>query len=377
MNLSPEREVVIPLTVSRGSDTATDDYSGIPASVTFASGQIGRNFTFSAIDDAVNESPETLTVGLGTLPDWVSLGQQSTSQITIADNDPPPKVTGVTVAEHNARLQIDWSAALNATGYKVQWKSGLQTFAAAPGDNREAVLSQGSDITYVIGDLTNGTEYTVRVIATKKNAPDGEASDEVKGTPAFSNILPTGLPAIAGQPEVGERLTASTAGIMDDNGLSNAVFAYQWIRVDSVVETDITGETGATYDLQADDEGKKIKVRVTFEDDNGTQEELTSPAYPASGFIAAEMLSPRIFVSNIAGGFKSTATRVVQAQSFRTGHNPAGYTLTTVEVVLSSVADVDPTFAFAAIREDAPNPTQPGVTVQTCGDLRVKPAPPG
>ena len=37
---------------------------------------------------------------------------------------------------------------------------------------------------YTIIDLTTGTEYTIRVIATKDHADDGEPSDEVTGTPA-------------------------------------------------------------------------------------------------------------------------------------------------------------------------------------------------
>ena len=51
-------------------------------------------------------------------------------------------------------------------------------------------------------------------------------------------------------------------------------FTYQWLADDA----DITDATGSTYALVAADEGKTIKVRVTFTDDSGHQETLTSAA---------------------------------------------------------------------------------------------------
>ena len=74
---------------------------------------------------------------------------------------------------------------------------------------------------------------------------------------------------------MGETLTASTSGIADADGLSGATFSYRWL---SSRDTEIQGATGSTYTLQADDAGKTIKVRVTFTDDAGNEETLTSAA---------------------------------------------------------------------------------------------------
>ena len=78
----------------------------------------------------------------------------------------------------------------------------------------------------------------------------------------------------------GETLTATTEGIEDEDGMTDAVFAYQWVRVDpnTSTETDIAGATGSTYTVTAADAGKGIKVRVTFTDDGGNDELLTSNA---------------------------------------------------------------------------------------------------
>ena len=91
------------------------------------------------------------------------------------------------------------------------------------------------------------------------------------------NTSATGTPTIGGTPQVGERLTASTAGIADEDGLDNATFTYQWLADDA----DISGATGSTYTLVDGDEGQTIKVRVSFTDDAGNEEELTSGATDA------------------------------------------------------------------------------------------------
>ena len=95
---------------------------------------------------------------------------------------------------------------------------------------------------------------------------------------AAANAAPTGLPAISGTPEVGETLTASVAAIEDADGTEDAVFVYQWLTHDGTDDTAISGATGATHEVAPEQAGKTLKVRVTFTDDKGTEEMLTSAA---------------------------------------------------------------------------------------------------
>ena len=68
LDQAPEREVVIPL-ISTNENGATDaDYSGVPASLTFGSGDTEQSFTFTAVDDADNDDGETVKLSFGTLP---------------------------------------------------------------------------------------------------------------------------------------------------------------------------------------------------------------------------------------------------------------------------------------------------------------------
>ena len=74
-------------------------------------------------------------------------------------------------------------------------------------------------------------------------------------------------------PKKGGELTADVSGIRDStDGVANAFFHYQWVRVDGTNETELDGETGPTYTPTDDDVGKHLKVRVVFDDDADNKE---------------------------------------------------------------------------------------------------------
>ena len=104
--------------------------------------------------------------------------------VTVRDND-TAQVTGVTVDAGDARLVINWTAVDNATGYKVQWKSGSQGYNTG---SRQSTVTSGTTTSHTITGLVNGTEYTVRVSATRTDANDGPPSAEAKGTPAAPGV---------------------------------------------------------------------------------------------------------------------------------------------------------------------------------------------
>ena len=148
-----------------------------------------------------------------------------------------------------------------------------------------AVCTQGGKM------LSNQTSITVP-------GPGETQEQRQEETPA--NTAATGQPAINGTAQVGETLTASTSGIADEDGLDNAAFSYQWIRNDGNADSDISGATGSTHTLVADDEGKTIKVRVSFSDDGGNEETLTSAATVAVA-AAPPINTPATGVPTISG----------------------------------------------------------------------------
>ena len=111
-----------------------------------------------------------------------------------------------------------------------------------------------------------------RIIGIQTGLGDPLTLEQVSNT----NTLATGAPSISGTIRVGETLRTDTSDIEDANGLANATFSYRWVSSDGTTDTDIEKATDSTYKLVAAEQGKSIKVRVTFTDDAGNEETLTS-----------------------------------------------------------------------------------------------------
>ena len=152
----------------------------------------------------------------------------------------------------------------------------------------------------------------------------------------------TGKPGITGTAQVGQALTATVGTIADLDGLPDPLFSaalttIQWIQVDGATETDISGATSETYTLATADEGKKIKVKVWFEDDDGTAEgPLTSDAYPASGTVTAPVTNTAPTAAN-----NTVTTGEDRAYTFDGGPTSASWMLT-AGAALASVKIVNP-----------------------------------
>ena len=189
----------------------------------------------------------------------------------IASNTPAtgaPTITGtVRVGETLTANTTDISDSdgLNKATFTYQWLA----------DDTDITDATGS--TYALVAADEGKTVKVRITFTDDAGNDESLTSAPTATVTASNTPATGEPTITGTAQVGETLTANTTGIADSDGLNNATFTYQWLADD----TDITDATGSTYTLAAADEGKTVKVRVSFTDDRGHQETLTSTATAA------------------------------------------------------------------------------------------------
>ena len=165
----------------------------------------------------------------------------------------------------------------NAT-FGYQWLAG------------DADIPGAKSSSYTLADADEGKAIQVRVTFTDDAGnPETLTSDATEAVVAKPNSPATGAPTISGTVQVGETLTANVSSIADEDGLDNASFGYQWISNDGTTDTDIQDATDSTYALAADDVGKTIKVRVSFTDDRGFEETLTSEATTA---VAAESNNP-------------------------------------------------------------------------------------
>ena len=115
LSADPERTVEVPLTATaQGGATAPGgndppDYLAPPATVTFATGQTERTFTFSTTQDFDDDDGENVLLEFDTLPDRVIAGAAATVNIT--DDDGP----GVNVSPLNLNVVQGRSATYRVT----------------------------------------------------------------------------------------------------------------------------------------------------------------------------------------------------------------------------------------------------------------------
>ena len=120
-------------------------------------------------------------------------------------------------------------------------------------------------------------------------------------TPALAqaNNPATGAPRIEGAVQLDELLVACSWRCIDDaDGMTTPNFAYQWIRRDGTTDMDIDGATSGSYTIVAADVGKTLKVEVSFTDDAGNPETLTSGP---TATVSSQRNSPTTGLPTISG----------------------------------------------------------------------------
>ena len=90
LDKDPERQVVIGITTSDQGATPVLDYSGVPTSVTFESGDTEKVISFGATQDTLDDDGESVVIEFGSpLPSQVSRGTPRSTTVTIVDDDNP------------------------------------------------------------------------------------------------------------------------------------------------------------------------------------------------------------------------------------------------------------------------------------------------
>ena len=234
---------------------AADQGTTVKVTVSFTDDANNPETLTSAATAAVSAAANTLATGAPTITGTAQVGQPLTAGTTaIMDAD-----------------------GLTSVSYTYQW-IGVAT------DNTETNISSATASTYTLVAADQGTTIKVTVSFTD-DASNAETrtSAATAAVAAAPNTPATGAPTITGTAQVGQTLTAATTGITDADGLTSPTYTYQWIRVDGTDEADIAAANSSTYILGAADLGTTLTVRVTFADDLGHTETLTSAATATVG----------------------------------------------------------------------------------------------
>ena len=82
--------MVVPIARTDQGGAGSADYSGVPSTITFESGDTSKSFTFTATDDALDDDDESVLLAFGpTLPSGVTQGTPAGTVVRITDDDDP------------------------------------------------------------------------------------------------------------------------------------------------------------------------------------------------------------------------------------------------------------------------------------------------
>ena len=294
-----------------------DDYSNdMDTMATVTVDASGRNFedfqNFLMRTDASPESQTTDDV------DWIRVTLEAGATYEIVYDVKCLHrgiIEGIYDADGNRVFdRIERQEVLTSTGITVNMCSNLVTkfTPESDGDHYIAVSAKGATVV---------TKREGRTIYNKYPFQGVQGTLSIKTTSPPSTEA-TGNPLIHGERKVGATLTGDTKRIADVDGLTNVRFDYQWQRMEDGMSEDIPAEVSETYTLTDDDVGKRVRLQVRFDDDEGTSEMRTGPA------TSVITKAPHLLVGNLTQRVIGVSPGShVQSTGFVTGTHGFGYTM--------------------------------------------------
>ena len=248
----------------------------------FTTGAATAGYVLASVDIKVESSIHTIVSG-SEIP-TVTIVQGTPTGTVAATLTKPASIAADTTADYTFTAPANTTLSASTTYYVVM-EGGLSGISAAR-TNLDAEDS-GGESDWSIADVSNwrsasstgSFSTTSATLMIKVKGP---------GTVVPTNTPAEGKPTISGPAQVGRTLTAATAGITDDEGLTMVSYEYKWLAAGTV----IGGATSATYTPTSSVQGDKIAVRVTFDDDEDNPETLTSdetaPVVPDASLLSRD-----------------------------------------------------------------------------------------
>lgn len=285
-------------------------------------------------------------------------------------NDVPtglPLITGTATEDQTLTADVSSLADIDGLGtINYQWLRDGSAISGATSSN------------YTASDPDVGSQISLRITYTDGNGTVETLTSAPTNIVTGFNDTPVGLPVIQGTISENQTLTASTAGISDDDGLG--AFSYQWMRNGS----NITGATAATYTTGDADVGTTLSVRVTYTDDQGTTESLTSASTASvqnvndsptgSLLINGVLREAETLAANVSGIADNDGLGTFSYQWLRNGSTIAGATATTYN---TSNVDVGTNLAVRITYTDGQGTVETVTSASTTAIQNINDAPSG
>ena len=196
LSADPERTVTIPLSTANQGGASDSDYSGVPASVTFNSGETEKSFTFTASDDAEDDDGESVDLTFGSpLPAGVSTGSVPETTVSITDDDVPAvevrfEHSSYDVAESDDASTVDKRE--NEVTVKVTLSADPERTVTIPLSTANQGGASDSDYSGVPASVTFNAGETEKSF-TFTASDDAEDDDGESVDLTFGSPLPAGV----------------------------------------------------------------------------------------------------------------------------------------------------------------------------------------
>ncbi len=253
LDRDPQRSLRIPLAATGLGGATPDDWSGVPAAVTFEAGATEAAFALAATDDDIDDDGESVEVAFGPLPERVGADPAAATATVAIDDDDHPRVAvsfakaahsvdegdgvvvevtlsavpertvviPITATGQNGATAGDWSVAPASVTFESGDTSKAFTVAAAD----DAVDDDGESVLLGFGDLPErvsaGTtaaaevsivdDDTAAVAASVSSLSVGEGGEETYTVELGSE--PTAAVTVAAAVAGGGGVTAAPAAL--------------------------------------------------------------------------------------------------------------------------------------------------------------------
>ena len=258
VRINPTRSsaTAVGLTYTDVDAAAGDDYTAAPASVTIPANTASHTFTIATTEDSADESDETFTLAIGTLPAGVATGSPSSTTVTITDDDDPPPVPVVTIAR-DASSVTEGTAAAFTVSASVAPVSALDVtveVAEGPGGDFVASGDEGTD-TVTIGAGETSTTLSVPTQPDTNDEPGAQLTATVAAGSGYTvGTAASATVALADNDPTTVALSGTTSAIPEAGGaktltltLNRALVAGE--RLDVPVAVSGTAWHRADYQL--------------------------------------------------------------------------------------------------------------------------------
>ena len=282
VNLStdPKRSVRIGLNRANQGGIIRGDYSGVPGSVDFSSGQTSKTFTFTASQDTLDDDGESLKLTFSNLPTAVTEGTTNETVIFITDDDEAGITvdpTDLTVAEGGSKtykVALDSNPTANVavtvktpTDNTDVTASGTLTFTPDNWDTEQTVTVSAAQDTDAVDDTATVTHTSASTDSDYNNA----TIDDVDVTVTDDEDVPVTVSYEQSVYTVAESDKTSTTEVREDRVTVTVVLDTdpdRTVRI-PITKAEQNGATGADF--------SGVPSHVTF-NAGDTEQEFTFTA---------------------------------------------------------------------------------------------------